>query len=188
VCAAAAGGSCCTRTQAAVSSGVQAAQCFQRSCSELILWRCSLAEAANSSTPRERLLVLIYAARGCCRGCASFYVNSVLLIASTPHPPPTQALVDAPGITRHVETFKRLTLTDFKVEIPRLASKKVLTAAWTEAGELFDGAECRWGSAQRATSRRRGSSLRSSSFQAASCTDDVVGAAERAQQGRDQAQ
>lgn len=43
--------------------------------------------------------------------------------------------MDAPGFTRRVETFKRLTLTDYVLEVPRLASKKVLTAAWTEAGE-----------------------------------------------------
>lgn len=47
-----------------------------------------------------------------------------------------QALIDAPTETRHVENFKRLTLTDFKLDIPRLANKKTLTAKWTEAGEL----------------------------------------------------
>lgn len=46
-----------------------------------------------------------------------------------------QALVDAPTETRKVVNFKRLTLTDFKVEIPRLASKKVLTEALNSAGE-----------------------------------------------------
>ncbi len=62
-------------------------------------------------------------------------------------PAHAQALVDAPGLTRHVETFKRLTLTDFKVEIPRLASKKVLTAAWTEAGERRGGSIAAGGAA-----------------------------------------
>lgn len=48
--------------------------------------------------------------------------------------PSVQALVDAPAQTRRVENFKRLTLTDIKIDIPRLASKKVLTAKFTEAG------------------------------------------------------
>lgn len=47
--------------------------------------------------------------------------------------------MDAPGETRRVENFKRLALTDLKVEIPRLASKKVLTEAFTSAGEGLDG-------------------------------------------------
>lgn len=57
-----------------------------------------------------------------------------------PHalPPPAaaarQALVDAPEMTRRIETFKRLTLTDMKLEIPRLAAKKVVVAKWSEAG------------------------------------------------------
>jgi ribosomal protein L14E/L6E/L27E len=46
-----------------------------------------------------------------------------------------QALVDAPGEIRHVVNFKRLTLTDFKLEIPRLASKKVVTEAFSSSGE-----------------------------------------------------
>ncbi|KIY98607.1 putative 60S ribosomal protein L14 [Monoraphidium neglectum] len=41
-----------------------------------------------------------------------------------------RALVDAPGFTRRVETFKRLTLTDFKLDIPRLAAKKVVNEKW----------------------------------------------------------
>ena len=31
--------------------------------------------------------------------------------------------------------FKRMVLTDFKIDIPRLAKKKVLTAALEESGE-----------------------------------------------------
>lgn len=50
-----------------------------------------------------------------------------------------QALVDAPGETRHVVNFKRLTLTDFKLEIPRLASKKVVTEAFSSSGECSTG-------------------------------------------------
>ena len=38
-------------------------------------------------------------------------------------------------MTRRIEHFKRMTLTDFKLEMPRLAAKKVMSAAWTEAGE-----------------------------------------------------
>jgi hypothetical protein len=43
--------------------------------------------------------------------------------------------VDAPGQTRRVVNFKRLALTDFKLELPRLAPKKVVTAKFAEAGE-----------------------------------------------------
>lgn len=46
-----------------------------------------------------------------------------------------RALVDAPGMTRKVMNFKRLALTDFKVEITRQASKKVLNVKWAEAGK-----------------------------------------------------
>jgi hypothetical protein len=46
-----------------------------------------------------------------------------------------QALIDAPGLTRRMETFKRLTLTDFTLDIPRLAAKKVVNEKWTSAGE-----------------------------------------------------
>lgn len=46
-----------------------------------------------------------------------------------------QALVDCPSEGRRVINFKRLALTDLKVEIPRLASKKVLTEAFKAAGE-----------------------------------------------------
>ncbi len=46
-----------------------------------------------------------------------------------------RALVDAPDATRKVLGFKRLSLTDFKVDIPRLASKKVLSAKLAEDGQ-----------------------------------------------------
>lgn len=36
---------------------------------------------------------------------------------------------------RKVTNFKRLSVTDFKVDIPRLASKKVLTAKLAEDGQ-----------------------------------------------------
>ncbi len=64
--------------------------------------------------------------------------------ASCPHPPTSrrltylalvQALVDAPGEVRKVVNFKRLALTDFKLDIPRLAKKSVLTQKFAEAGE-----------------------------------------------------
>ncbi len=45
-----------------------------------------------------------------------------------------RALVDWPGSIRRVENFKRLALTDMKVEIPRLAKKSVLIAKLNEAG------------------------------------------------------
>ena len=46
-----------------------------------------------------------------------------------------RALVDAPDMIRKVTNFKRLSVTDFKVDIPRLASKKVLTAKLAEDGQ-----------------------------------------------------
>ena len=46
-----------------------------------------------------------------------------------------QALVDSPDATRHVENFKRLSMTDIKVDIPRLAKKSVVKKAFEEAGE-----------------------------------------------------
>ena len=50
----------------------------------------------------------------------------------------SRALVDAPEVTRKIMSFKRLSLTDLKVDIPRLASKKVLNAKLAESGELID--------------------------------------------------
>lgn len=46
----------------------------------------------------------------------------------------SQALVDFPGQTRRVISFKRLALTDYTVDIPRLAKKAVLKKALEEAG------------------------------------------------------
>ena len=46
--------------------------------------------------------------------------------------------MDAPEFTRKIVNFKRLSLTDLKVDIPRLASKKVLTAKLAESGELYN--------------------------------------------------
>ena len=37
-------------------------------------------------------------------------------------------------MVRRQMNFKRLVLTDFKIDIPRLAKKKVLTAALEESG------------------------------------------------------
>ena len=48
--------------------------------------------------------------------------------------PGAQALVDRPDMVRKQMNFKRLVLTDFKIDIPRLAKKKVLTAALEESG------------------------------------------------------
>lgn len=45
-----------------------------------------------------------------------------------------QALVDFPGQTRRVISFKRLAITDYTVDIPRLAKKAVLKKALEEAG------------------------------------------------------
>lgn len=58
------------------------------------------------------------------------------LTASLCSPPlaPAQALVDFPGQTRRVISFKRLALTDYTIDIPRLAKKSVLKKALDAAG------------------------------------------------------
>ncbi|KAI8473821.1 MAG: ribosomal protein L14 component of cytosolic 80S ribosome and 60S large subunit [Monoraphidium minutum] len=56
-----------------------------------------------------------------------------------------RALIDAPGLTRRVETFKRLTLTDFKLDIPRLAAKKVVNEKWAADGVEAKFAATAWG-------------------------------------------
>ncbi len=45
-----------------------------------------------------------------------------------------QALVDSPTETRRVVNFKRLALTDLKVDIKRVPGKTELTKAFTDAG------------------------------------------------------
>ena len=42
--------------------------------------------------------------------------------------------MDRPDEVRRIVNFKRLVLTDFKIDIPRLAKKKVLSAALEESG------------------------------------------------------
>ncbi len=49
---------------------------------------------------------------------------------------PSQALVDRPDEIRRVINFKRLALTDLKIDIPRLAKKKVLKEALETSGAL----------------------------------------------------
>lgn len=58
---------------------------------------------------------------------------------SPPNPKKTnkQALCDAPGMVRQVINFKQLAVTPMKIEIPRIAKKKVLLGAWKEAGESW---------------------------------------------------
>ncbi|KAI8469525.1 MAG: ribosomal protein L14 component of cytosolic 80S ribosome and 60S large subunit [Monoraphidium minutum] len=56
-----------------------------------------------------------------------------------------RALIDAPGLTRRVETFKRLTLTDFVLPIPRLAPKKVVGEKWAAEGVEAKFAATAWG-------------------------------------------
>ena len=56
-----------------------------------------------------------------------------------------QALVDRPDQERRVVNFKRLALTDFKIDVPRLAKKKVLSEAFTSAGSAtrkLDACKC----------------------------------------------
>lgn len=47
-----------------------------------------------------------------------------------------QALVDAPDMVRSQMNFKRLALTDIKIEIKRIPKKKTLVAAMEAAGEF----------------------------------------------------
>merc|ERR1712137_1367137 len=56
-----------------------------------------------------------------------------------------RALVDHPDQLRRVESFKRLSLTDFKCEIPRMAKKKVLKKALEESEILGKFAASSWG-------------------------------------------
>jgi large subunit ribosomal protein L14e len=42
--------------------------------------------------------------------------------------------VDAPDQARRVINFKRLALTDLKIDLPRLAPKKVVVAKFAEGG------------------------------------------------------
>lgn len=53
-----------------------------------------------------------------------------------------QALVDRPDEVRRVMNFKRLALTDLKVDIPRLAKKKVLSEALSTSGGLLGCRSC----------------------------------------------
>ena len=46
-----------------------------------------------------------------------------------------QALVDAPDMVRSQMNFKRLTLTDIKIDINRVPKKKTLIDAMEKAGE-----------------------------------------------------
>lgn len=46
-----------------------------------------------------------------------------------------QALVDAPDMVRGQMNFKRLSLTDIKIDIPRVPKKKSLVAAMEAAGK-----------------------------------------------------
>uniref|UniRef100_A0A061S9L7 Large subunit ribosomal protein L14e n=1 Tax=Tetraselmis sp. GSL018 TaxID=582737 RepID=A0A061S9L7_9CHLO len=56
-----------------------------------------------------------------------------------------RALVDHPDQLRRVESFKRLSLTDFKIDIPRMAKKKVLKKALEESDALNKFANSKWG-------------------------------------------
>lgn len=56
-----------------------------------------------------------------------------------------QALVDSPDVVRHMVNFKRLAITDFKVDIPRLAKKSVLKKALEENDVFAKFAASSWG-------------------------------------------
>lgn len=57
----------------------------------------------------------------------------------------SQALIDRPDEIRRTINFKRLALTDFKVDIPRLAKKAVLKKAIEEADVFGKFAASHWG-------------------------------------------
>lgn len=48
-----------------------------------------------------------------------------------------QALVDAPDMVRSQMNFKRLSLTDIKIDIKRVPKKKTLIVAMEDAGGKF---------------------------------------------------
>lgn len=55
-----------------------------------------------------------------------------------------QALVDAPDMVRGQVNFKRLSLTDIKIDIPRVPKKKSLIAAMEAAGNTISSCiECK---------------------------------------------
>jgi large subunit ribosomal protein L14e len=56
-----------------------------------------------------------------------------------------QALVDRPDEVRRTMNFKRLVITDFKVDIPRLAKKTVLKKALEESDVFNKFAASSWG-------------------------------------------
>lgn len=56
-----------------------------------------------------------------------------------------RALCDAPGMVRQVINFKQLAVTPMKIEIPRIAKKKVMSAAWKEADVDGKFAASAWG-------------------------------------------
>ena len=56
-----------------------------------------------------------------------------------------QALVDRPDEVRRTMNFKRMVMTDFKVDIPRLAKKAVLKKALEESDVFAKFAASSWG-------------------------------------------
>jgi hypothetical protein len=70
-----------------------------------------------------------------------------------------QALVDSPTETRRVVGFKRLALTDLKLDIKRVPGKTELTKAFTEAGEA---AKQRWHSGSGSSEAAPGQQLQAS--------------------------
>jgi large subunit ribosomal protein L14e len=56
-----------------------------------------------------------------------------------------RALIDSPDMLRKQYNFKRLSLTDLKIDIPRLAKKKVLKAALDESKAFENFAKSSWG-------------------------------------------
>ncbi|OMO95425.1 Ribosomal protein L14 [Corchorus olitorius] len=59
--------------------------------------------------------------------------------------PTLQALVDAPDMVRGQMNFKRLTLTDIKIDIPRVPKKKTLIEAMEKADVKNKWENSSWG-------------------------------------------
>ena len=67
------------------------------------------------------------------------------MAATDPDPTRSQARVDRPDEVRRQMNFKRLALTDFKVDIPRGVKKGALAAALKESGAFEAFAASAWG-------------------------------------------
>ena len=91
--------------------------------SQLKSWVSPSTEAGN----------LLQEQRGSMMSNRCYVFGHVLMVA----PLSLQALVDRPDETRRVMNFKRLALTDHKLDVPRLAKKKAIKKALESNGALL---------------------------------------------------